>query len=241
MVNNPCAAKEGISYLPPMTLLPSAANMRSLHIEAFTHDQLRPRASALCVVLSDTGSALLSLCSSMEFTHPPSCLPSLGAALLSALLAGPSRYGTMKALTPAPLTYDAGLPVYLATPSCRSVSNHVGCLDIAYPPRQRAQRFSDFAMNEQARRSSPPNRVRYPTDRQFASGCSPPRLAATQLPSTKETRHSPARTSTAPTKRPHGRTHARAWPWHPRVARRRTGESPRMRRQMRSSRRSPQS
>ena len=25
----------------------------------------------------------------------------------------------MKALTPAPLTYDAGLPVYLATPSCR--------------------------------------------------------------------------------------------------------------------------
>ena len=39
----------------------------------------------------------------------------------------------MKALTPAPLTYDAGLPVYLATPSCRSVSNHVGCLDIASP------------------------------------------------------------------------------------------------------------
>ena len=33
-------------------------------------------------------------------------------------------------------------------------------------------------MNEQARRSFPPNRVRYPTDRQFASGCSPPRLGA---------------------------------------------------------------
>ena len=47
------------------------------------------------------------------------------------------------------------------------------------PPRQRDQRFSDFAMYEQARRSSPPNRVRYPTDRQFALGCSPPRLAAT--------------------------------------------------------------
>ena len=41
-------------------------------------------------------------------------------------------------------------------------------------------------MNEQARRSSPPNRVRYPTDRQFASGCSPPRLAAPQLPSATE-------------------------------------------------------
>jgi hypothetical protein len=33
-------------------------------------------------------------------------------------------------------------------------------------------------MNEQARRSSPPNRVRLPTDRQFASGCSPRRLGA---------------------------------------------------------------
>ena len=38
----------------------------------------------------------------------------------------------MKALTPAPLTYGAGLPAYFATPSCRSVSNHVGCLVIAY-------------------------------------------------------------------------------------------------------------
>jgi hypothetical protein len=46
------------------------------------------------------------------------------------------------------------------------------------PPRQRDPRVSDFAMNEQARRSSPPNRVRYPTDQRFASGCSPPRLGA---------------------------------------------------------------
>ena len=29
----------------------------------------------------------------------------------------------------------------------------------------------------------PPNRVRQPTGCSFASGCSPPRLAATQLPS----------------------------------------------------------
>ena len=46
------------------------------------------------------------------------------------------------------------------------------------PPRQRAQLLPDFTMNEQARRSSPPNRVRSPTDRQFASGCSPPCLEA---------------------------------------------------------------
>jgi hypothetical protein len=64
-------------------------------------------------------------------------------------------------------------------------------------------------MNEQARRSSPPNRVRYPTDRQFASGCSPPRLGATQLPSATELWHTPARTFTVLMWRLHGRTHSR--------------------------------
>jgi hypothetical protein len=53
-------------------------------------------------------------------------------------------------------------------------------------PRQRDQRVSDFALESQARRSSPPNRVRSPTDRQFTSGCSPPRFTATQLPSATE-------------------------------------------------------
>jgi len=54
------------------------------------------------------------------------------------------------------------------------------------PPRQRDPRVSDFAMNEQARRSSPPYRVRRPTDRLFASGCSPRRFGPTQLPSATE-------------------------------------------------------
>jgi hypothetical protein len=66
------------------------------------------------------------------------------------------RFGTMKALTPAPLTtHSAGLPAYLTTPSCRSVSNHVGLPDHRLPPRQRDQRVSDFALSEQARRSTP--------------------------------------------------------------------------------------
>ena len=78
------------------------------------------------------------------------------------------------------------------------------------PPRQRDPRVSDFAMNEQARRSAPPNRVRRTTDRQFASGCSPPRLATTQLPSASELWLSPTRTCTVLMRRPHGRTHSRA-------------------------------
>ena len=83
-----------------------------------------------------------------------------------------------------------------------------GLPDHRLPPRQRVQRVSDFAMNEQARRSSSPNRVRYPADRQFALGCSPPRLAATQLPSATELWHTPTRTFTVLMWRPHGRTHS---------------------------------
>jgi len=118
--------------LPPLTPFPSAANMRSLHTVASTHVQSRPWACAPCVALAGTTDAWLSLCHSVSLTLLPSCLPSLSAALLSALLAAPRRCGTMKALTPTPLTYGAGLPVYFATPSCRSISNHVNCLVIAF-------------------------------------------------------------------------------------------------------------
>jgi len=55
----------------------------------------------------------------------------------------------------------------------------------------------------------PPNQVRHPTDRQFASGCFPPRLTATQLPSATEPWHAPTRTSTVLIRRPHGRTRVR--------------------------------
>lgn len=52
-----------------------------------------------------------------------------------------------------------------------------------WPPLQRDRLVPGFAIDKQARRYTPPNRVRHPTDRQSASGCSPPRLSATQLPS----------------------------------------------------------
>jgi hypothetical protein len=39
-----------------------------------------------------------------------------------------------------------------------------------------------FTFNEEARRNVRPKRVRFTTDCKFATGCSPPRLAATQLP-----------------------------------------------------------
>ncbi len=54
----------------------------------------------------------------------------------------------------------------------------------------------------------PPNRVRSPTDHHFASGCSPPRLLATQLPSTTWLWFTMARTSSVQIKRLPGRTHS---------------------------------
>ena len=169
--------------LPPLTPFPSAANMRSLHTVASTHVQSRPWVSAPCVAFSGTTDAWLSLCPSGSLTLLPSCLPSLGAALLSALRAAPRRCAhyedsdSCSAHPPPHLLRHTFLSFRLQP---RRLPGH------RFPPRQRVQRVSDFALVSQARRSSPPNRVRPPTDRHFASGCSPPRLAATQFPSASE-------------------------------------------------------
>ena len=75
-----------------------------------------------------------------------------------------------------------------------------------YPPRQRAALIRGFATLVQARRHTPPKQVRHPTDQQFASGYSPPRLATTQLPSATELWPTPTGTCTLQMARPHGRT-----------------------------------
>jgi len=86
--------------------------------------------------------------------------------------------------------------VHTARPSTHSVTNHPACSVVALPlPLQRDRRpcstlyGSGFTMYEEARRTTRPNRVRYPTDCMFASGCSPPRLTATQLPLATEIGH----------------------------------------------------
>src|SRR5690554_2340647 len=63
-----------------------------------------------------------------------------------------------------------------------------------------------FVLDPQTRRSTTPNQVRYPTDRQFVSGCSPLCLTATQLPSTTRSWLASTRTSTALMRCPLGRT-----------------------------------
>ena len=142
--------------------------------------------------------------------HTSTCLPPFpnhGFALRASRDHG--RYGTMKALTPARVTSRSGLPAYRAIPSQRSISNHVMRPGIALTATcQRTERVSDFTMNEQARRYIPPNRVRYPTDRWFVFGCSPPRFTATQLPSATGPWLTPTRTFTVLLWHLHRRTHS---------------------------------
>lgn len=49
----------------------------------------------------------------------------------------------------------------------------------------------DFALNPQARHYVRPKRVRFTTDCMFASGCFPPHLTVTQLPSATGSEHPP--------------------------------------------------
>src|SRR3990172_100534 len=88
--------------------------------------------------------------------------------------------------------------VHTARPSMHSVTNHPVCSDVAFllslqrvkhPCTFYSVHGSGFALYEEAHRTSWPNRVRYPTDCMFASGCSPPRFTVTQLPSATEIGH----------------------------------------------------
>ncbi len=70
---------------------------------------------------------------------------------------GSPRSGTMgDSDSCAAHLHSAALPAYLAPPSGRSVSNHVGLPEHRFVHHsQRVQQVSDFALGEQARRSSP--------------------------------------------------------------------------------------
>jgi hypothetical protein len=82
-------------------------------------------------------------------------------------------------------TRRRGLSASFALPSEHPAPNHVVCPDVALAVTS-AHRVGPsgpgFASLRQARLTHPPKRVRHPAGCSFASGCSPPRIAATQLP-----------------------------------------------------------
>ena len=97
-------------------------------------------------------------------------------------------------------------------PGCHSDPNHairpMDALSVASAPSV----IQGFALIQQARHGFTPKQVRAPTDWQFASSCSPPRLSAKQLLSATKSRLTLTGTFTLLTKRPHGRTGSRRSP-----------------------------
>jgi hypothetical protein len=155
--------------------------MRTVQIKASTQ---QARASAPCVALAGNDGAL---CASFRpfRIHLPA-LPSLGAAYALRTFRGSYRCGTMRALTPAaPRTTRQASPFHpLAFWTCNPQPRRAPERHVPITSCVRSVPFGPgFAKHEEARRYVPPNRVRYPTGCSFASGCSPPRLTATQLPS----------------------------------------------------------
>ena len=85
-----------------------------------------------------------------------------------------------------PRPRSAGLSAYSASPCGHPAPNHaMPSSAFAATSARPADPLPGpgFAIGSQARHGISPNRVRSPTGCPFASGCSPPRLAATQLPS----------------------------------------------------------
>ena len=115
--------------------------------------------------------------------------------------------GTMRALTPAILHLGLQVSPFTATHLPIVPPPTTWCVRTSLlPPRQCVRWLSGFTLTSGARQHIPPNQVRHPADRHFASGCFPPRLTTTQLPSTTVLWHTPTRTLTLLISRHPGRT-----------------------------------
>src|SRR5208337_3634105 len=127
---------------------------------------------------------------SSTFLHPfaPRALPRFHA-LMGALTPVQGALRTLHKRNEHPPRPEQVSLVNTARTSLHSVTNHLTRPAVASTlPTQRSRLPEievsglDFTLSEEARRYVRPKRVRFTTDCKFAAGCSPPRLAATQLP-----------------------------------------------------------
>ena len=180
-VNSPAWRKE--AFEPPSSdAITGAANTGALVLDASPYPSNAVSGSGPCLANMGTRRPLFA---SGARLRPSTFLPSFPQhGFATRACGGSRRRGTTRTLTPAQLTRRAGLPASLASPSGRSALNHVVRPCIALSVTSACTVISQASpWNPQARRNTQPNQVRSPADRPFASGCSPPRLAATQLPS----------------------------------------------------------
>ena len=151
------------------------------------------RASAPCAALSGIPGAVCA--SVVVFTSPPSCPPFLGPVYAARASRGLRHCGPMRALSPGGLALTrqvSPLPLrclpsiqpptttWASTSLCQSPQR----IEPGLTPENCSRRETPgFASMRQARRTTPPKRVRHPAGCSFASDCSPPRLTASQLSS----------------------------------------------------------
>jgi hypothetical protein len=154
--------------------------MRSVQIEASAHHSLQlspPVTSVPCLALP--GTVGTSACLIPDLTLPASCLPSLDPV-----------YGARTSRRSSRLRYYEGSDSWQGHPAPQVSPLIPPCLpDIPSSTTpaarqslcqssQRRRLLPGFTTHEKARHSFTPKQVRYPTDCQFVSGCSPPRLAS---------------------------------------------------------------
>ena len=161
--------------------------MRSVHTPASAPVSLRFSrgcASAPCVAFV----ALPALsCLGLSVTPPPPCPAFPRRGFASRASRGLRRSGTMRAVTPARLAHAGQVSPLsrIAVRASRPQPRH-GAQTSLSPSPQRVwpgQPVQASHIMSRLAAPPPPNRVRSPAGCSFASGCSPPRLAATQLPS----------------------------------------------------------
>ena len=183
-----CWADDLIHQTVPLASFDAVAQRR--------HHALRPdrgfrpsplRVESVCPLLSRSRHCRNSLCHHPDLAPPTPCLPSLGMVLLPTPLAASRGFGTMKGsdFCRAHPSRQISSLTSPCRPGIQTPTTRAAQWSLCQSP-QRHRLFPGFATNEQARHSATPNRVCQPTDCRFTSGCFPPRLAATQLPSITE-------------------------------------------------------
>ena len=177
-----------LNHLPPLTPFTSADSIRAVHTPASAPASMG-RASAPCAALWGIPGAVCAAV--VVFTSPPA--PARGYAARASR--GLRHIGPMRALSPGGLALTrqvSPLPLRclpsIQPPTTTWASTSLLSVTSAHRVRPHAANCSrretlGFANMRQARRTTPPKRVRHPAGCSFASDCSPPRLTATQLSS----------------------------------------------------------
>src|SRR5690606_10577928 len=104
-----------LNHLPPFTPFSRAANIRSLQIDASTHDHLSvtaslPGASETCLAVSNTLAPISASASSVRVSTSLPCLPSVPFMLPTPVMALFDHRGTTQALTSTHLHSARGSP-----------------------------------------------------------------------------------------------------------------------------------